>query len=118
MRGRMFKFGTIFLIAAQAACVNATPPAEDQQPVMSRSANSSDEQGVANLPFSRGQRFATLDAYLAYLEQYNGPIDMPWWREISPGVYQQQLYIANLDVEPETATRAELEERFGFTESR
>ncbi|WP_338244575.1 hypothetical protein [Aurantiacibacter hainanensis] len=75
-------------------------------------------EGIANLPFSRGRTFATLDAYLAYLEQYNGPIDMPWWREISPGVYRQQLYIANLDVEPETATRAELEERFGFTDSR
>ena len=68
---------------------------------------------VANLPFARGKTFATLDAYLAYLERSNGPVDMPWWREVSPGIYRYEIRMAG-GPEPETATRAELLERFGF----
>ena len=69
--------------------------------------------GVANLPYARGKTFGSLDEYLAYLEQYNGPLDMPWWREIAPGTYRQQIRMAD-GPEPETATRAELAARFGF----
>lgn len=68
---------------------------------------------AVNLPYARGHHFESLDEYLAYLKQYNGPIDLPWWREISPGVYRHEVRMAGGSA-PETATRAELEERFGF----
>jgi hypothetical protein len=70
-------------------------------------------QGVANLPFSHGHRFCTLDEYLAHLKQHAAPIDQPWWREIRPGVYQHMATATN--ARPETATRAELMKRFGFS---
>ena len=71
-----------------------------------------DEPGIAGLPHARGRRFATLDAYLAHLEQQGG-IGLPWWRQVAPGVYQR---VTNLrSAAPETATRAELMKRFGFT---
>ncbi|MFB0610732.1 hypothetical protein [Aurantiacibacter poecillastricola] len=114
----MPKLGYFLLLLVPVSCANASDQDTTLKNAMQHSEQPAGEGGVANLPFSRGRTFATLDAYLAYLEQYNGPLDMPWWREISPGVYRQQLYIANLDVEPETATRAELEKRFGFTPSR
>lgn len=69
--------------------------------------------GVANLPFAMGKTFATLDAYLAHLECFAGPIDKPWWREIRPGVYEHVKTATGAS--PETATRAELMKRFGFT---
>lgn len=66
---------------------------------------------VANLPFARGKTFATLDDYLTHL-QAQGAIDLPWWREIRPGVYQR---VTNMpEAEPEVATRADLMRRFGF----
>jgi len=64
------------------------------------------------LPYARGRSFATLDAYLAYLERFNGPVDLPWWREVRPGVYERMVRLA--DAPRQTATRAELEQRFGF----
>ena len=67
-------------------------------------------------PWARGHDFATLDAYLAYLEQYNGPIDLPWWREVSPGVYEKMVRMP--EGKREIATRAELERRWGFTPAR
>ena len=70
---------------------------------------------VADLPYSRGQTFASLDAYLDYLERYNGPIDMPWWRQISPGVYRWETTMHG-GPEPEVVTRAELEKRYGFSD--
>lgn len=78
--------------------------------------NDDDAPGIADLPFSRGHRFATLDGYLAYLRQYNGPVDMPWWREIRPGVYRYEIRMAD-GPEPEVATRAQLEQRFGFAQA-
>lgn len=70
-------------------------------------------EGVANLPFSRGRSFRTLDEYLAHLERYAAPIDQPWWREIRPGVYE---HVKRMPGAPrETATRAQLMERFGFS---
>lgn len=69
-----------------------------------------------SLPISR--RFKTLDAYLAYLEQYEAPIDKPWYKQVRPGVYELQT--GNLRVlgaegeEKRTFTREELERKFGF----
>lgn len=73
-----------------------------------------DGEGIANLPHARGHSFDSLDAYLAYLQQYNGPIDLPWWRVVSPGVYELQVSLMP-GAARERATRAELMARFGFT---
>ncbi|HEY3720410.1 MAG TPA: hypothetical protein VGL41_09750 [Roseiarcus sp.] len=68
---------------------------------------------MANLPFAMGRKFATLDAYLAHLECFAGPIDKPWWKEIRPGVYEHVTTATN--AQQEVATRAELMKRFGFS---
>lgn len=68
---------------------------------------------VGDLPWSRGKSFATLDEYLAHLRA-NGAIDLPWYREISPGVYEL-VTSRRPPPEPETFTREQLMERFGFT---
>jgi hypothetical protein len=70
-------------------------------------------RGIANLPFARGRRFHSLDDYLAHLEQ-QGAIDLPWWRQIAPGVYEQVVRGMQGQA-PERATRAQLMRRFGFT---
>lgn len=68
-------------------------------------------EGVANLPYARGKTFRTLDEYLAHL-QSQGAVDLPWWREIRPGVYER---MTNMPDRPrEIATREELMRRFGF----
>jgi hypothetical protein len=70
------------------------------------------EEGVANLPLSRGRSFRCLDDYLAHLEA-GGAIDLPWWRQVRPGVYE---YVTRrTGAQPETATRQELMQRFGFS---
>lgn len=75
---------------------------------------STDDQrgGVANLPYARGATFRCLDDYLAHLER-QGAIDLPWWREVSPGVYEHVARSTN--AQREVATRAELMARFGFS---
>jgi glutathione S-transferase len=70
------------------------------------------EGGVANLPYAFGKRFASLDDYLVHLERRAGPIDMPWWRQTSPGIYEHVKRGRGGD--REIATRAELIKRFGF----
>jgi len=66
------------------------------------------------LPYARGRSFASLDAYLAYLRDYSGPVGLPWYREVRPGVYQ--LETGNLRPNPPARlfTREQLERRFGF----
>lgn len=76
--------------------------------------DNSDGEGIANLPYAMGKSFATLDAYLKHLECFAGPIDMPWWRQVRPGVYEHMKTATN--AVPETATRDELMKRFGFTQ--
>lgn len=70
-------------------------------------------EGVSGLPFSHGRSFRTLDEYLEHLERYAAPVDQPWWREIRPGVYEHVRRMPG--AARETATRAELEQRFGFS---
>jgi hypothetical protein len=70
------------------------------------------EGGVANLPYARGRTFQSLDEYLAHLER-QGAIDLPWWRQIAPGIYERATSLRGRP--PERATRAELMRRFGFT---
>ena len=69
------------------------------------------ENSVANLPFARGKRFCSLDQYLAHLEAQSA-IDLPWWKEVSPGLYEHVKRMPGAS--RETATRAELMRRFGF----
>jgi len=70
-------------------------------------------EGVSGLPFSHGRSFRTLDDYLEHLERHAAPIDQPWWREVRPGVYE---HVRRMPGAPrETATREELERRFGFS---
>ena len=70
-----------------------------------------------NAPLNK--RFRNLDEYLAYLERTQGPVDGPWYKQVSPGLYE--LHTAanlHLDVpskEKRTFTRAELEKMFGFS---
>jgi hypothetical protein len=72
----------------------------------------------ANLPVNK--RFRTLDEYLVYLERTQGPVDGPWYKEVSPGVYELQTGNLHLDV-PGAAdgkrvfTRQQLAEKFGFS---
>ena len=69
-------------------------------------------KGVADLPFARGKSFCSLDAYLAHLE-VQGAIDLPYWRQIRPGVYEHVRRMPGAT--RETATRAQLSKRFGFS---
>lgn len=69
---------------------------------------------IANLPYARGQTFRTLDDYLAHLER-QGAMDLPWWRQAGPGVYERVTRLPG--PAPERATRAELMRRFGFAKA-
>lgn len=75
---------------------------------------------VRNLPLAHGRTFATLDEYLAHLRRNAGTIDMPWYREIRPGVYELVSSDRRLRMEQEPEpeqrvfTREELMRRFGF----
>lgn len=61
------------------------------------------------------ERFGTFDEYLAFLRQ-RGALDMPWWREVEPGVYELVTSYRPVDGQaPQRATREELMRRFGFT---
>jgi hypothetical protein len=85
-----------------AATAQQKEPATVQQPAT---------EGVANLPYARGRTFTSLDEYLAHLEK-QGAIDLPYWREIRPGVYERVTSMP--EARRETATRADLMQRFGF----
>ena len=91
--------------AASAVC------AKGKKAMDSKAAGGS--EGVANLPYARGRRFGTLDEYLEYLRCTAAPIDLPWWREVRPGVYEHVKRMRGAT--PEVATRAKLMKRFGFT---
>ena len=113
----------MFLTTLVAAAVVASPyrPLVDAKPAATPSVCARERklavepqtEGVANLPFAMGKKFATLDAYLAHLKCFAGPIDKPWWKEIRPGVYEHVTTATN--AKREIATRAELMKRFGFS---
>ena len=87
------------------------------QPVSAKVENGMNSNGV---PVNK--RFATLEAYLAWLRQTQAPVDGSWYEEVRPGLYQ--LHTGNLRVlTPEgeaapgkqTFTREELARQFGFS---
>ena len=107
-------------LAAAACTAVACSAAQVEQVEQDRAAPAKEEKmkpstpssGAASLPFARGRTFRSLDEYLAHLEA-NAAIDLPYWREIRPGVYQWTVRMPEAR-EPETATREELMRRYGF----
>ena len=69
------------------------------------------EEGVAGLPYAHGKVFSTLDQYLQHLHKLSA-IDLPYWREIRPGIYEQVTSMTGAT--PEIATREQLLERYCF----
>lgn len=70
---------------------------------------------ISDLPLSKGKSFETLDEYLAWRETL-GAQDAPWYREISPGLYELWGGRRPPGATPPTFTRAQLLEEFGFSE--
>lgn len=108
---------TLILLCAGGPAQACGSPAPAARSALSNAMEAGMEQGggargVANLPYARGRTFHTLDAYLAHLER-QGAIDLPWWRQVEPGVYERVTRMPGR--RPERATRAELMRRFGFT---
>ena len=72
----------------------------------------------ANIPISK--RFGTLDEYLAHLELTQGPVDGPWYKQVSADMYELQTGNLKLDGpggadQKRLFTRQELERKFGFS---
>lgn len=66
----------------------------------------------AGLPHAQGRSFASLDEYLAFLEE-RGKQDVPWYRKIGPDTYE--LVARRGPRAPRVVvTRRELMDRFGF----
>ena len=106
----------VVIAASLAASAHADPGAGGNgEKILSRLElvmEESQKDGVANLPYARGATFHSLDEYLAHLER-QGAMDLPWWRQVGPGVYER---VTNRPGRaPERATRTELMRRFGFT---
>jgi len=72
-------------------------------------------EGKADLPGSNGKTFASLDEYLGHLE-LGGHIDKPFWERMKDGTYRWNTGRGMGLREVETATRAELLEKYGFSE--
>ena len=98
------------VIAMLVASFGATRSPAREAPSVKTSQPSSD--GVANLPFSRGRRFAHLDDYLAYLRTL-GAQDIPFYQPVRPGVYEL-ITLRAPGEPPRFFTRQELLDRFGF----
>ncbi len=86
------------------------------QPLQTASVTQGNKVMDETLPVN--QRFRNLDEYLAWLQQHAAPADRPWYKEVSPGIYELQTAgNLHLDVpsnEKRTFTREELERKFGF----
>ena len=72
-------------------------------------------EGVTGLPYAEGETFSTLDEYLAYLER-RSVVDVPYYKEVEPGIYERQIQVRRPGETPERRTRAELEREFGFAQ--
>jgi hypothetical protein len=106
------------LVASSAACAQPSAPVpsaavDTTQETSVASESPSQSQGtIADLPFSQGRSFASLDEYLAFLEM-RGPYDVPWYREVRPGLYEL-VSRRGPGAEPKIYTRDELARKFGF----
>ena len=106
------------LLASSAAC--SEPPSTEIGRAAVGSMETTNVQhrsqgaSVEGLPFSQGRSFSSLDEYLAFLRK-RGAYDVPWYREIRPGVYELVTRRAP-GSQAQIFTREELERRFGFTD--
>jgi hypothetical protein len=104
--------------ALAAGCADKPADAADtarssrEKAGMAQGTNGGD--GVRDLPSSFGKTFATLEEYLEHLRNYAGPVDLPWYREVKPGVYELVTTITPAPP-PKTFTREELMRRYGFS---
>lgn len=105
------------LVASSAACSQAPAPQVNAAQINSSEgvvvAENSEQRPVANLPFAQGRAFASLDAYLEFRKS-RGAYDVPWYREIKPRVYEL-VSRRGPGTQPETFTREQLAEKFGFS---
>lgn len=110
--------GLALVLALAGACseprAGAVSPGSSERDSDMDQAESGGGSAPQALPFAHGRTFASLDEYLEHLRLRAGPIGQPWYREIRPGVYEQVTTMRPAG-EPETVTRAELMERYGFT---
>lgn len=116
MRNR--KTAMLLLAGLTAGCADRSADAADgpkrnrETPNMEQGNSGAD--GVRGLPSSFGKSFATLDEYLEHLRNYAGPIDLPWYRQVRPGIYELVTSMRPSPA-PKTFTRDELMREFGFT---
>ena len=119
---RELKYGVVLAVLMVAACAERTegaaPPAgRDKENTMTNDAATNQAAGddglVRDLPSSFGKGFATLDEYLAHLQQYAGPVDLPWYRKVGPDSYELVTTIVPRG-EPKVYTREELMRQYGF----
>jgi len=66
-----------------------------------------------DLPFAGGMSFQTLDEYLAHLQR-RGTYDVPWYREVSPGMYERVVGRGAPGASAQRFTREDLERKYGF----
>lgn len=105
----------ILMLAGGGGAVSKPPivlDVRESAPVKRQAPAAAEGASVAGLPYARGKRFGTLDAYLSHLES-NAALDLPWWRQVRPGLYEHVKHMRG--AAPEMATRAQLLKRFGFT---
>ena len=109
--------GVLVLLASSPACSEpsrakldraAAEPLGEEKFVVDQSQGGA----VSDLPFSQGRSFTSLDEYLAFLRK-RGAYDVPWYREIRPGVYEL-VSRRGPGAQPQIFTRDELEKKFGF----
>lgn len=65
------------------------------------------------LPFSGGRTFADLDSYLAFRKK-RGAMDMPYYEQVAPDVFQLMLGRGHGGDAPQFFTRAQLLAQFCF----
>lgn len=104
---------SVLVLALTGLLGAAEPPPTKETRPMETPPGASAADGIADLPFARGRTFRTLDEYLAYREKL-GAQDAPYYREISPGVYELWGGRRPPGVTPPTFTRQQLLEEFGF----
>ena len=112
-----FLCATLLLASFSPACA-APERTADLENVESLKASPKDP--VTNRALPLNQRFPSLDAYLLYLQNVEGPSDGVWYKQIRPGVYEMQtnarkIHDAGEAPEKRVFTREELMEKFGFT---
>lgn len=69
---------------------------------------------ASGLPYAQGKQFSDLDSYLAHLKVMS-TMDVPYYREVSPGRYKLESGRGSQNMAPVYVTRQELMRKFGFS---